>query len=200
MASTEYGSPDIVVSLSRGRYAVMARANALLSNTQGDGDGSSSKDVQAVSGLLMTALEELKVAEEELRVQNATLEAQRAGVDERTRHYRQLFLSAPVAALLTDSHGTIIEANAEAAAMLRRDMKHLERKPIAALVPIEARDEFRRQFGHLTPEDGVRNWSFPITRTGHIPLGVVASVKLVPELGPTRAGVLYWVFREPASN
>jgi PAS domain S-box-containing protein len=200
MSNSETSSADIVVSLSRGRYAVMARASALLTSSQANPDGSSGADVQAVSGLLMTALEELKVAEEELRVQNATLEAQRAGVDERTRHYRQLFLDAPVAGLLTDIHGTILEANAEAGAMLRRETRHLERKPVAALVPIEARDSFRQQFNRLSPDDGVRNWRFPISRAGHVPLEVCVAVKLVPDLGPTRSGLLYWVLREAETN
>lgn len=176
----------------------MARASALL--TTSESDGAPGEDVQAVSGLLMTALEELKVAEEELRVQNATLEAQRAGVDERTRHYRQLFLDAPVAAVLTDVHGTILEANAEAGAMLRREPRHLERKPLAALVPIESRDNFRLQFSRMSPEDGARNWQFPISRVGHVPLEVLVTVKLVPDLGPTRSGLLYWVFRGAETN
>jgi PAS domain S-box-containing protein len=200
MSNSEPSSADIVGSLSRGRYAVMARASALLTNSQANPDAVSGEDIQAVSGLLMTALEELKVAEEELRVQNATLEAQRAGVDERTRHYRQLFLDAPIAGLLTDVHGAIIEANAEAGAMLRREPRHLERKPIAALIPVEARESFRQQFNRFSPENGARNWRFPISRTGHVPLEVHATVKLVPALGPTRSGLLYWVLRETEAN
>jgi len=200
MSNSESSAADIVLSLSRGRYAVMARASALLTTSQLNHDGSSDTDVQAVSGLLMTALEELKVAEEELRVQNATLEAQRAGVDERTRHYRQLFLDAPVAGLVTDVHGTILEANAEAGAMLRREPRHLERKPIAVLIPVEARDVFRQQLSRLSPEEGVRAWRFPIGRAGHVPLEVCATVKLIPDLGPTRNGLLYWALREAATN
>lgn len=200
MSNSESSSADIVMSLSRGRYAVMARANALLTTSQANHDGANDADVQAVAGLLMTAIEELKVAEEELRVQNATLEAQRAGVDERTRHYRQLFFDAPLAGLLTDTHGTIVEANAEAGAMLRREPRHLERKPIAALIPVESRDVFRQQFSRLKLEDGVRSWKFPIGRAGHVPLEVCATVKLIPDLGPTRSGLLYWVLREAATN
>jgi PAS domain S-box-containing protein len=193
-------STDIVMSLSRGRYAVMARANALLTNPESSTEGVARADVQAVSGLLMTALEELKVAEEELRIQNATLEAQRAGVDERARHYRQLFLDAPVAGLLTDIYGTIIEANAEAAAMLRRETRHLARKPIAALVPMDTRDIFRQQFARMSPGEGVQDWQFIITRGGHVPLQVHATVKLIPGIGPTRSGLLYWALRESEAH
>jgi len=200
MSTSDSSSADIVMSLSRGRYAVMARANALLTNPQSTADGVAGADVQAVSGLLMTALEELKVAEEELRIQNATLEAQRAGVDDRTRHYRQLFLDAPVAGLLTDIYGTIVEANAEAAAMLRRETRHLERKPLAALVPMETRDSFRQQFARLSPDDGVQGWRFAVTRAGHIPLQVHATVKLIPGIGPTRSGLLYWALRESEAH
>ena len=80
--------------------------------------------------------------------------------------------------------------------MLRREPRLLERKPIAALVPVEARDDFRHQFARFSPEKGVRNWRFLINRTGHIPLEVCATVKLVPLLGTTRSGLLYWALRE----
>jgi len=195
--STLEPTTDIVVSLARGRYAVMSRANALLSSSRGEAPATADQDLQALSGLLMTALEELKVAEEELRVQNATLEAQRAGVDERTRHYRHLFLCAPVAAVVTDTYGTIVEANAEAAALLRRDLHHLERKPMAAFVPVDYRDAFRRQFSLLASVNNeVKNWAFPILRNGDVPLKVHATVRLVPDLGPVKTGAFYWVFRE----
>jgi PAS domain-containing protein len=128
--STLETTNDIAVSLARGRYAVMSRASALLGGTRGDGQ-TEERGLQELSGLLMTALEELKVAEEELRLQNATLEAQRAGIDERTRYYRQLFTQAPIPIIVTDPHGTIVEVNADAARCcdVRRSISSANRLP-----------------------------------------------------------------------
>jgi PAS domain S-box-containing protein len=198
--STLETTNDIAVSLARGRYAVMSRASALMRGSRGDGPVEE-RGLQELSGLLMTALEELKVAEEELRLQNATLEAQRAGIDERTRYYRQLFAQAPMPVIVTDPHGSIVEVNADAATLLRRTPQHLERKPIAALIPPETRDAFRQQFARLASmEDGVTDWRFPLMRTGEVPTVVHACVRLVRELGPMRSGVYYWALREAVAN
>ena len=86
---------DAVGAIARCRYFVLQRADELLRDQSSISAVEQADTLPGVSALLMTSLEELKVAEEELRVQNSMLESQRATVDQRIRHYRQLFLFAP---------------------------------------------------------------------------------------------------------
>jgi PAS domain S-box-containing protein len=65
----------------------------------------------------------------------------------RGRHYFELFDLAPEAQIVTDCHGTIVEVNRAAAALLRRRADRLIGKPLAALVALESRSAFRSQPG-----------------------------------------------------
>ena len=114
---------DNVGAIARCRHFVLKRANELLRDQSGIPVVERADTLPGVSGLLMTSLEALKVAEEELRVQNTLIESQRAATDNRVRHYRQLFLYAPSPTFITDIYGTIQEANLEAARFFgaRRD-------------------------------------------------------------------------------
>src|SRR5829696_5653355 len=125
---------DTLQALVQYRYAILRRATALLDDEASIPLVERADAVPNLSALLTSSLEELKVAEEELRDQNDRLVAQRATVDEHTRHYRQLFIHAPLPALITDRHGTIQESNLAAAKLFRREASYLERKPIAALL------------------------------------------------------------------
>jgi len=188
---------DTVGAIARCRYVVLKRADELLSNQPTNPEGGRHDALPGVSALLMTALEELKVAEEELRLQNSVLEAQRVVVDDRVRHYRQLFLMSPAPAFVTDIYGAIQEVNYAAAQLFRREARHLERKPLVSLLAPEFRDDFRRQLSRATAADGVRDWRLTFKRVGDVPLQAHATVKLIPELGPTLSGVLYWMLTLP---
>src|SRR5437868_341739 len=98
---------ETIGAIARCRYIVLKRADEILRDQSGVPVTERADALPGVSALLMTSLEELKVAEEELRVQNSVLEAQRATVDDRVRHYRQLFMYAPCPTLITDIYATI---------------------------------------------------------------------------------------------
>lgn len=197
--TTGANSNQTLDAISRYRFTMIQRVAQLLD----DQAAATREDAYAggatLPGLLASSIEELKVAEEELRSQNATLIAQRARIDERTRHYRELFLQSPAPTLVTDLFGAIFEANIAAGQLFRRPPDFLVRKPIAVLVPPEKRDAFRRQFGHLSP-DGPRDWHFTISRNGDVPVDVCATVQLVTGLGPTESGVLYWLFQSNGTS
>jgi PAS domain S-box-containing protein len=199
---SEVGSMETVETIgaiARCRYFVLKRADEILRGEPGTPVVNRADALPDVSALLMTSLEELKVAEEELRLQNAMLESQRAAVDERVRHYRQLFLHTPAPVFVSDIYGTIQEVNLATARLFRREARHLERKPLAVLLSSEFREEFRRQLPRVTT-DGVRDWRLIVKRVGDLPLEVHANVQLVPDLGATRSGLLYWMLtvQEPA--
>lgn len=186
---------DMVSALAQCRQSVLKRATTLL--TPADIPFTEQFDaLPSVSALLMTSLEELKVAEEELRQQNNLLLQQRAAIDSRLEHYRRLFLHAPAAAFVTDAFGNIQEANLAAAALFRREANHLDGKPIQALLPSESREAFRRQLARLSAENtDVRDWRLVFQRVGDVPIPVSAAVHFVPGLGRTGSGVLYWMLR-----
>lgn len=195
--TTQVGSDghEMVTVLARCRYGMLERANALLSDPETAATAEPADALPGVASLLMTALEELKVAEEELRAQNSRLEEQRADVDERVRYFRQLFLYTPAPALITDVYASIRDVNVAAARLLRRDAAHLERKPIVSLMPVSRREEFRRQLARAAVSDDVLDWRITLNRTGDVPVDVHAHVSLIPSVGTTGRGLLYWLLR-----
>jgi PAS domain-containing protein len=192
MTTSDADENETIEALARYRYSIIRHVTRLIKDDSSISDGAAAT-THALPGLLASSLEALRVAEEELRSQNATLLAQRAKIDERTRYYRELFLQSPVPTLVTDIFGTIFEGNLAAGRLVRRAPDHLVRKPLAAIVPTDRRDEFRRQFALFLPADGPREWRFTISRVGDVPLEVRATVQFVVGLGPTSSGVLYWL-------
>jgi PAS domain S-box-containing protein len=184
---------DTVGAIARCRYMVLKRADEILNEQPGIPVTEQPDAIPNLSALLMISLEELKVAEEQLRVQNATLETQRVAINHKVRHYRQLFLYSPAPAFVTDVYGTIQEANIAAATLFRREAPYMEGKPLVTLLAPEHREEFRRQLPRMNDGEGVRDWRLVIKRMGDVPLETRAMVQLVPGIGQTGSGVLYWM-------
>lgn len=150
-----------------------------------------------LSGIAMSALEELKVAEEELRSANAELVEQRHELEERVRHYHQLFDYAPFPFFVTDIYGTVQEINRASCHLLQRTALSLHRKPLATLIPRDQREKFRQRLNHAVSTQVVHAWNLTLTRATDEPVDVVASVTLVPGLGATHSGLLFWMLRRP---
>lgn len=88
----------------------------------------------------------------------------RAHVDELSderQHYIDFFEKSPHAYVITDAHGTIVEANGAAVDVLQRRRRLLHGKPLAALVALERRADFRARLRRLTAGDtgAPRSWS-----------------------------------------
>jgi PAS domain-containing protein len=182
-------------ALAQCRQTVLRRAHELIG---GDGDTAVAPETLAdatpgVAGLLMASLEELKVAEEELREQNALLAAGRAHEDHERFHYQQLFLLAPAPALVTDRYATILEANIAASTLFRREAQHLARKPMGALLHPAERERFRTQLSRVQSDSRITDWRLVLNRVGDVPIEVRAAVSFIMGLGPTGAGLLYWM-------
>src|SRR5579885_2421493 len=93
MTLPNHMTASTIDALALGRQTMLVRANEILG--AGDGDARRDEAVPALAGLLMSSLEELKVAEEELREQNAALTERRAMDERRTQYYRQMFQYIP---------------------------------------------------------------------------------------------------------
>lgn len=192
---------DTLEALVHCRRTVLQRATALMDGPTDVPFLERFDAIPSLSALLTTSLEELKVAEEELREQNEKLLAQRAATEEQTRYYRLLFQHAPAPAFVTDFYGTIQESNLAAARLFRRQANHLERKPLAALVSPDRRESFRRQLPLIASTvDGVRDWPLLMQRVGDVPVLVHAEVTVVPNVGATKSGLLYWMLHISREN
>jgi PAS domain S-box-containing protein len=198
---TNLDGNDTLEALVHCRRTVLKRAMTLMEEPADIPFAERIDAIPSLSALLTTSLEELKVAEEELRDQNEKLIAQRMATEEHTRYYRQLFVHSPAPAFVTDFYGTIQENNLAAAKLFRREAKHLERKPLAALLAPERREAFRRQLTLMSKTvEGVRDWVLVMQRVGDVAVTVHAAVEVVPDVGATRSGLLYWMLHVPAGN
>jgi PAS domain S-box-containing protein len=138
-----------------------------------------------------THLEQLRVAEEELRQQNDELRAVRSSLEAEHARYGELFEFAPVAYLVTDLYGGILEANQPAAAMLNMRQRFLVGKPLAAFVSPDERRQFRRRLRAVDVAPSA--WDVRIVPRGGSPLHVEAVVRR--STGPG-ARELRWMLRD----
>ncbi|MBW4574298.1 MAG: PAS domain S-box protein [Aphanothece sp. CMT-3BRIN-NPC111] len=99
------------------------------------------------------ASEELNVAAEQLIQFNEELAATRAAVEAERQRYQDLFEFAPDAYLVTDSVGTILEANRAASTLLSISSKYLVGKPLLVFVPEPERHRFRSELHRLHQDD-----------------------------------------------
>ena len=92
---------------------------------------------------LELAYEELSVADEELRAQNEELVRAQQVIAAEEDRYRQLFERAPVAYVVTDARGSIVDANEAAARLLRCRREHLAGKPLVVFTQDVSRRRLR---------------------------------------------------------
>ncbi|HEX3867749.1 MAG TPA: hypothetical protein VHV78_13395 [Gemmatimonadaceae bacterium] len=194
-------SLEPVDGIARFRYAALGRASGLLEKDETGIDGAADGDgaKHEIVGLLVTSLEELKVAEEEIRSQNSRMLEQRASVESQMRHYLQIFLHSPAPSILTDSLGTIMEANFAAGRLMRRDPSLMARKPLAAMVDTKTRDAFRSTLRLISANGEPRAWRFLLTRGRDAAIEVCATVRSMEHAGPGGSAALFWIFSCPTS-
>ncbi|NDJ20184.1 response regulator [Nostoc sp. B(2019)] len=102
--------------------------------------------------VITEAFEELHIALEELRVAEEQLKATRAATKEERQRYQELFDFAPDGYLVTDTYGTILEANRAASVMLNVSQRFLIRKPLLSYIAQsdhKAFFDFLAQLQHL---------------------------------------------------
>jgi PAS domain S-box-containing protein len=129
-----------------------------------------------VADELTAALEALRVAEEELREQNDALVAAQVELESERRRYEELFELAPIAYLVTDELGTIERANRSAEELLGAAASLVEGKPLAALVPPNARRELRTLLLELAGDGRVHELAIRLRPRGRDEIVVVARV------------------------
>ncbi len=100
-----------------------------------------------------TGVDQVKAAWLELKARVEELASER-------QHYLEFFDYAPAAYLITRADGTIEDANGAAVDIFQRRRRHLQGKPLAALIALEQRAAFRdkvRSLGRPQAESSWRN-------------------------------------------
>ena len=105
-------------------------------------------------GSLAAELEDLKSIWLDLRAHVERLAAER-------QQYLEFFEQSPQAYVVTDSAGTIVDANGAAVDVLQRRRSYLQGKVLVGLVALERRTEFRAAVRRLVQREpgAARSWS-----------------------------------------
>jgi PAS domain S-box-containing protein len=111
---------------------------------------------------LQATNEELAATEEELRVQNEELSVSRAELDRTRARYQDLFETAPDGYIVTDSVGTIQEANRAAGLLLGQTAGELRGNPFSALLPSTERENYRQRLASLNADAPLPKWEVEI--------------------------------------
>ncbi|MBV9387339.1 MAG: response regulator [Chroococcidiopsidaceae cyanobacterium CP_BM_ER_R8_30] len=77
-------------------------------------------------------------------------------------HYHDLFQSSPIAYLVTDASGVILEANSAIARLLNVPQQYLEDKPLAVFVVKDDIQTFYTRLNQLSPTSEVRHWQISL--------------------------------------
>ena len=148
---------------------------------------------------LMSAFEELSVAEEELRAQQETLVETHTLLEIQRNRYHTLFELAPDPYVVTDGSGTIEEANAAASALLGLAGAQLLGKPLVTFVDGRSRSEFQTHLNALVNGTRVDKWMIE-TRARH---GALVPVEATVSTLETRADgkrSLCWLLRDMSAR
>jgi PAS domain-containing protein len=189
------GADDLVATFAQQRQVLLRHTAELLcddSVVRPEPDTNRSK----LSAILVSSLEELKVAEEELLERTEALADLRDELEQRVRGARQLFELAPTCLMVTDLYGMILEANRATGQLFKRDLSLLERQPLARFIPADDRRAFRNGLARIAEAEGVSDWQFQLARPTDAPLMVSAAVRVVKTPNPDNGTRLFWSLRQ----
>lgn len=197
------GTDSLITAFSQQRQTLLQHTGNLLCGESAPVRQLDGQREAKLSAILVTSLEELKVAEEELVERTEALADLRDELEQRVRGAYQLFDLAPACLLVTDTYGTILDANRACQQLLKRDLASLERRPVARFIPIDDRRRFRDALGRVVANEGVNEWRLSLVRPTAGPLTVTATVCLVKGAGAGGQQRLFWSIRnletEPAA-
>lgn len=189
------GADDLVTTFAQQRQMLLKHTADVLCPDSNETASDGSPRELKLSAILVSSLEELKVAEEELLERTEALADLRDDLERRVRGAHQLFDFAPACLFITDIYGSITEVNRACQLLLKRDFSDLERQPLARFIPSEERRAFRDGLARIASTDGVSEWRFMLVRPTDSPLPVSAAVHVVRTPGAQNAAMLYWAIR-----
>jgi PAS domain S-box-containing protein len=144
---------------------------------------------------LEVSLEELSAAEEELYQQNEDLIEAHGLIEMERKRYLDLFDFAPDGYLVTDSEGTVREANQTALRMLNADPVGLIGEPIASFISEEALEALHRTLGSLNWEDNALEFEASIQPLYGSSFPAVLTINALKD-SKKRASGLRWMIHD----
>lgn len=130
------------------------------------------QDLLVIHEQMQTSVEVSEIVQEELLQQNQQLA-------ERYQHYLDLFQSSPIAYLVTDAQGLILEANQAIARLLNMPQHYLLGKPLAVYVAEDDRSHFRTQLNRLTQNPETTVWQINLSPRDQQPIAAEWVVTIV---------------------
>ncbi|MBD2182451.1 response regulator [Aerosakkonema funiforme] len=109
------------------------------------------ENLQLIYEQMQTNLEAAEVVEERLLQQNQRIAAA-------YQHYQDLFLSLPLAYLITDANGVILEGNQASAQLLKVPQLYIAGKPLAVYVAKSDRATFYTKLNELSEVNDIQIW------------------------------------------
>ncbi|HKW47260.1 MAG TPA: PAS domain-containing protein [Gemmatimonadaceae bacterium] len=187
-------SDDLITTFAQQRQVLLKHTADILRSDLSSKPGSEEREAR-LSAILVSSLEELKVAEEELVERTEALAKLRDDLERQIHGARQPFEFAPVCLLVTDAYGNIIEANRACELMMKRDSSALARQPIARFIPPDERRNFRDGLARVVSAEGVNDWRFLLVRPTDSVLAVSAAVQVMKNPEGMTGARLVWSIR-----
>jgi PAS domain S-box-containing protein len=145
--------------------------------------------------LTTEAFEELQIALEELKTASEELQATRIAVEKERQRYQELFDFAPDGYLVTDTYGTIIEANQASTILLNISQRFLIRKPLVSFIGQADHQAFFNYLTQLQHLDRGGEWEVCLQPREKVCFDVALTVVTVRnEVGKVVA--LRWLMRD----
>jgi two-component system, OmpR family, phosphate regulon sensor histidine kinase PhoR len=123
-----------------------------------------------------------------------SLQAARQALQAAQERYDELFEFTTVGSLVTDSAGTIIEANAAAAHLWMTKPQLLVGKPVAVFVPLDQRKQFRERL--VEAAEAAETHRFSTEFHGRDGARVAAEVTVAGAVADEESGRLRWVIQD----
>jgi PAS domain-containing protein len=189
------GADEFINTLVQHRQVLLKHTAELLCADDGPVRQAPVEREAKLSAILVSSLEQLKVAEEELMERSEALADLRHELEQHVRGAHELFDLAPACLLVTDLYGTIVEANRAIQLLLKQDFASLERQPFARFIPADERRAFREGLARIAATNGVTDWRLSLVRPTDAPLTVSAAARVVSTVGATSGTKLFWSMR-----
>lgn len=185
---------DLLTTFAQHRQVLLKHTADILRTDLSAKAGAEEREAR-LSAILVSSLEELKVAEEELVERTEALSKMRVALERQLQSARQPFELAPVCLLVTDIFGNIIETNHACELMMKRDSSLLAHQPVARFIPPDERRSFRDSLARVVAAESVSDWRFLLVRPTDSALTVSAAVQVMKNADSTTGARLVWSLR-----
>lgn len=129
-------------------------------------------NLQLLYAQMQTKLEAAEIVEEQLLQENLRIAAA-------YQHYYELFQSAPIASLVTDASGVILEANEAIAQLLNVPQRYLAGKPLILYVAQGDHLAFYTRLNQLAQARALQHWQLNLCPRQGEPLIAELNVRIV---------------------